>query len=122
MSQLGHARRVPQASAPVAAIPAADLYRLAAATVYGSSPSATSANVWCAMSITPASWRRSAMASPVIAPCRYRPLAFPFGAPPRAPWNLHTLQPVTAGARHRHPDRLLVAEQRADAFINVTCL
>ena len=48
-----------------------------------------------------ASSRLSATMSLVAIPCRHAPLAFPFGAPLRAPWNRHTLQPVTAGARHR---------------------
>lgn len=60
--------------------------------------------------------RRNAVASFVNSPCLHVPLALPLGAPPRAPWNLHTRQPRTAGARHWRWERLLVAEQRGAAF------
>lgn len=56
--------------------------------------------------------RRSSLAASVAIPCRHAPLAFPFGAPARAPSIRHTLRPLTAGAMQRQPDRLLVAEQR----------
>src|SRR5262245_8168737 len=64
--------------------------------------------------------RRTAFASLLYWPCFQAPLALPLGAPPRAPWNRHTLQPRTAGARHRSRERLLVAEQRGAAFIRCT--
>ena len=64
--------------------------------------------------------RRKARASLLYWPCFQAPLALPLGAPPRAPWNRHTLQPRTAGARHWHRDRLLMAEQRGAAFIRCT--
>src|SRR5262249_32906028 len=44
--------------------------------------------------------RSSARAALVRPPCRYRPLRLPVGAPPRAPWHRHPVQPRTAGARH----------------------
>jgi len=39
-------------------------------------------------------------------------IPFPLGPPPRAPWNRHTQQPVTAGARQRSRVRFEVAVQR----------
>src|SRR5215831_11594095 len=56
--------------------------------------------------------QRSAIAALVRPPCRYRPLRLPVGAPPRAPWHRHTVQPRTAGARHGWHVRFAVAEQR----------
>ncbi len=48
------------------------------------------------------------------------PFLLPLGAPPRAPWNRHTVQPLTAGALHRSFDRFEVAEQRRARFISST--
>jgi hypothetical protein len=59
--------------------------------------------------------RRSASAALARPPCRYPPLHLPVGAPPRAPWHRHTMQPRTAGARHGRRVRFEVAEQRGAA-------
>jgi hypothetical protein len=40
-----------------------------------------------------------ARASLLYWPCFQAPLALPLGAPLRAPWNRHTIQARTAGAR-----------------------
>jgi hypothetical protein len=41
---------------------------------------------------------RKACASFVYRPCFQAPLASPFGAPLRAPWKRHTVEPLTTGA------------------------
>jgi len=55
---------------------------------------------WCAWRISVTHSRFNSFASLVHCPCFQAPLALPLGAPPRAPWNRHTLQPRTAGAWH----------------------
>jgi hypothetical protein len=56
--------------------------------------------------------RLAAIASLVCRPCRYMPLRLPVGAPPRAPWNRQTVQPLTAGALQGWRVRFEVAEHR----------
>jgi hypothetical protein len=56
--------------------------------------------------------RRCSTISAEYIPCSQLPLRLPFGAPPRAPWNRHTLQPRTAGALQGLRVRFEVAVNR----------